>query len=523
MGNFFYQRLVQDKKSFPRIKVVVLSILLVLLFFPSIYSSSQDNTLIYLGHVDVITFDPGLTTDKYSSQIITNIFEGLTRYKKERPDIEPCLAESWTMSNNGKRWEFQIRKGVKFHNGELLNASAVVKSFNTRLSDKIKYKEWNSFYSYLKKVREIDNYVVEFILSEPFAPFLFQMASPHSSIIAPSSYKAGNFIPYGTGPFRFGNRKEGKFVKLIRNDSYWGKPAYLSGVIFKVVKDQNWRVLQMKNGSADVAYIESWHEYNEVANSKVLKIISGLSTSVHYLAFNVRKGPFKNKKMRQALAHLFNKKVMVKNIFQEFAINATTPVPPGMFGHYPDLKDYEFNINKAARLKDESGYKDKIEVSLYYSENSKNLGNIASVLSRSARKIGMNIKKMPIPFTELVNIGYEKHDMLMLGWAGDIPDADVYLYSNFTENSGRLNRSGYYNKQVTGLIDKGRKTSVKKTRESLYWNAQKIIHRDLPWIPLFYMNNILVRNKNVRNLSIQPLSFLNFRDVFFDNKKVVQE
>ena len=129
---------------------------------------------------------------------------------------------------------------------------------------------------------------------------------------------------------------------------------------------------------------------------------------------------------------------------------------------------------------------------------------------------------MPIPFSELVNIGYGTHDMLMLGWAGDIPDADVYLFSNFTENSGRLNRSGYYNPELIGLINKARRISDRKLRESLYLDAQEILHRDLPWIPLFHMNNLLVYNRNVRNLSIQPLSFLNFREVFFSNNKALQ-
>ncbi len=523
MGRFSCLRIVQDKKGLPGIKVVILSILLIFLFSPSIYSSPHNNTLIFLSSVDMITFDPGMVTDRYSSQIITNIFEGLTRYKKDSPDVEPCLAESWAIGDNGKRWVFRIRKGVKFHNGEILNASAVVKSFNTKLSDKKKYKEWNSFYTYLKTVRKVDDHIVEFILSKPYSPFLFQLASPKSTIIAPSSYITGRFIPSGTGPFRFGDRKEGKFVKIIRNDLYWDKSASLSNVIFKVVKDQKWRILQMRNDKADVTLLESMVGYNEIENQSKLKIISVHSAAISYLAFNTRKGPFRDKRMRRAIAHLIRKDAMVKKIFQKSAFNASSPVPPGMFGHNPKQRDYKFDVGEAKKLKIEAGYNSDVEVSLYYGANSKNLENIAAVLVRAAKKIGINIKRIPVSFSELLNIGYDKHDMLMMGWVGDIPDADVYLYPNFTEHSGSLNKSGYINPRLSNLIDKARMTSDKKVRKSLYFESQEILHNDLPWIPLYYPNELLLLNKNVKNLSIQPLSFLNFRDVFFDNKKVVEE
>ena len=129
----------RDNSRLPGIKVV-LSILLVLLFFPSIYSSPQNNTLIFLSPVDVITFDPGMVNDIYSSQMIENIFEGLTGYKNGTIEIEPGLSESWKIYDNGKRWVFILRRGVKFHNGESLNAASVVSSFSRRLNNKNKYK-----------------------------------------------------------------------------------------------------------------------------------------------------------------------------------------------------------------------------------------------------------------------------------------------------------------------------------------------------------------------------------------------
>ena len=480
-----------------------------------IRTSSIDNTLIYLSPEDVITFNPGFVTDSYSSEIIANIFEGLTRYKQDSPDIEPCLAVSWKSYNNGKRWVFELRKGVKFHNGEELTAVSVVESFSKKLSNKIKYKDWNTFYTYLDKVAAFGTHTVQFILSKPYAPFLFQLASPKSSIIASKFLNGQVKDPVGTGPFLYGERKKGKYVKLIRNDKYWGRKARLNAVIIKIVKDQKWRLLQMKNGKADIALLESSGEIEEISNLKNLKVMSGTSATVHYISFNVKKGPFMKRGLRKAIAHMINKDALIKKVFQGFAETATSPVPPHMFGYrsFPDQNIYD--IDKAKKLKQEAGFKSDVNVSLYYSETSKNLESIASTLVRVGKRIGINIKKNPIPFSELVNIGYDTHDMMIMGWVGDLPDADVYLYPNFTEDSEKLNTSGYVNPELTKILKSARTTSDRKKREKLYYAAQDIIYKERPWLPLYHIKTILLLNRDVFGIKIQPLSFLNFRDVYF--------
>ncbi len=502
-----------SRKPFSIILFLTISLFLFILSPADLKASDIDNTLIYLSPVDVITFNPGLVTDRYSSEIIANIFEGLVRYKQDSPDIEPCLAVSWKSYNNGKRWVFKLRKGVKFHDGEPFSASSVVNSFAEKLGKKDKYKEWNTFYTYLDNVSVFGTHTVQFLLSEPYAPFLFQLASPKSAIVGTSSLEGRVPYPVGTGPFSFGERKTGKYVKLLRNDNYWSNNAKLDAVIIKVVKDQKWRLLQMKNNKADVALLESGYDVGETVNRGDLKIVSGISASTHFIAFNLKKGPFRDKNLRYAISYMINKDSIIKKIFQGFAETATSPVPPGVFGYKPDLDRRLYDIEEAKRLKKKANFNSNEDVSLYYSNNSKNLESIAGVLVRAGRKIGINIKRKPIPFSELELIGYDTHDMLMLGWVGDIPDADVYLYPNFTEKTGRLNRSGYLNPELTGILEKARMTNNRKERKRLYFTAQEIINRDLPWLPLYHLKNILLVNKNVFGVKIQPLSFLNFRNV----------
>ncbi|MEN8222309.1 MAG: ABC transporter substrate-binding protein [Acidobacteriota bacterium] len=500
-----------------KVKFQIVFSLMIFLLSNINLSYAADSPLIYLKAVAVSTLDPGLTTDTYSSEVISNIYEGLVRYKKNSTGVEPSLAVKWSVDNEGKRWVFKLRKGVKFHNGKVFNAESVVFNFQTRILDKNKYSNWNRLNSHISRIGSIDEYTIEILLNKPFVPFLNSLASPKHMIVEPSSYKRGSFKPTGTGPFKHSESSPGKYLSIIRNENYWGGKVRIPKIVFKIVDDVAWRVIQLKSGKASMLMVHSSKEYEELRGRRDFRLISVPSVSVHYLAFNTQKGIFRNRNVRLAFSHLINKGPLIGRIFQNFGSNATTPVPRGIFGFNPAIKDREFDVGKARNFLKLGGVKEGERVSLYYSGNSKPLGEIAGVIKKFAAKVGVYVYTVPLSFGDLRKaIKSKRHDMVMMGWSGDIPDPDVFLYGTFADPSSEFNRSGYSDTELTKLLNDARKSIDTEKREKMYFRAQEIIARDCPWIPLYSINDIVVINGKIKNLYINQLSYVIFKDAYVE-------
>ena len=289
-----------------------------LLLFFSILGAERP--VIYLRLADSLTLDPGKFEDFYSQEVIFNVFEGLVRLGKDTVSVEPCLAERWVFKENGRRWIFYLRRGVRFHNGDEFNARAVVYSFAKRMDKKHgEYVAFGRFFPYIASVKALDDWTVEIVLSRPYFPFLFSLADLRGSVVAPGSCDGPEFKPVGTGPFVFGEWVRGKSLLLTRNDRYWQQPAKLAKIIFKSEPNAALRLAQIKNRSADIDLIRSAKEYDELRDKTHIAILSKPMLITYYLGFNCRRQPFSQLQARKAFVHLLNKRVLVKHIFQNFA------------------------------------------------------------------------------------------------------------------------------------------------------------------------------------------------------------
>ncbi len=263
--------------------------------------------------------------------------------------------------------------------------------------------------------------------------------------------------------------------------------------------------------------IHSSKEYEELRGRREFWLLPVPSVSVHYLAFNTKKGSSGREMPAWHFPILLNKELLIGRIFQNFASNATTPVPRGIFGFNPEIKDREFDLDKARNFLESSGVKGEKRVSLYYSRNSKSLEEIAIVIKKFAAKVGIHVYTVPLLFADLrTAIASKRHDMVMMGWSGDIPDPDVFLYGTFADSESEFNRSGYSDIELTKLLEEARKILDRGTREKMYFRAQEIIARDCPWIPLYNMNDIVVVNRNIKDLYTNQLSYVIFKDAYME-------
>jgi peptide/nickel transport system substrate-binding protein len=471
------------------------------------------DSIIYLRSIDSQTLDPGLTEDLYSSEVIANIFEGLVRYKLDKYEIEPCLARKWEVKDNGKTWIFFLRKDVIFHNGKKFDDKSVISNFKRRIGKDKNLKRIWFFFPYIKDIESIDKFIVKITLIKPYAPLLSALTDPTALIVAPESYKGKTFIPIGTGPFKFHQWEKGKSLVIRKNEKYWDGQIPTSRIIFKIMKNPATKTLQLKSGNADLVRIDTAFELEELIGIKDIIIFTSSSMSVRYLAFNTQKYPFNKVEVRKAIAHLFNKKGLVKHLFQNMAISAKTPVPPVLFGYNKDIKDYEYNLEKARSLLRKVGLGKGFTCKLYFSEKNKELWKIANVLAGNARQVNIIVEKVALPFIDLMNESDKgEHDLGIFGWIG-APDPDFFLYPLFTLTKGNKNRSFYVNQQVSNLLEKARATLNRERRIEYYRKVQRIIHRDMPWVPLYHQKSIVAYQKNLQNLYIFPNDYLMFRYV----------
>jgi ABC-type transport system substrate-binding protein len=486
-------------------------LLLLVLFFPAL---AAERPVIYLRLTDSLTLDPGKVEDFYSQEVIFNIFEGLVQLKQDSISVEPCLAERWISRENGKRWIFYLRRGVRFHNGEEFNSRSVVYSFKKRMGKKRgEYISFGRFFPYITDIKALDDRTVEIILSRPYASFLFALVDLRASVVATGSCDDAEFNPVGTGPYVFDKWVKGKTQILIRNEHYWGQPPHLGKIIFKCEPTATLRLSQIRNQSADIDMIKSAKEYDELRDKTDILIISYTSPSTYYLGFNCRRAPFSHLGVRRSFLYLLDKKVLVKQIFQNIAEPAAGILPPHMPGFDPGIGQDEFSLEKAHRLLVEAGAGKGFTCSLYFSEGAYGLEEVARAITANARRVNITIRNVKLPFAKLFKaVQNGEPDLFLLGW-GFTSDPGMFmnpLFMLYPENPGSPLAAG---PEFVRILARAEKVADNEERGKLYAKAQRLLYKDLPLIPLFHLNHLMAYNRRLVNLHLNPFGYPIFKDV----------
>ncbi len=490
------------------------ALLAMILLAGNFAAAAADNSVIYLRPSDALNLDPWQADDLYSNEVTVNVFEGLVRFRKNSTAIEPCLATAWSVRDGGKLWQFTLRRGVRFHDGTPFDAQAVLYTFQSRLQkEQGLFQRLSFLFAFIDSIRSQGHYNIEIVLKRPYAPFLAALADSAAFIMPQSARRTANFQPIGTGPFRFLSWLRGKSLILMRNPDYWGGAQSLERVIFKVMPDSQGRLLQIRNGSADMTRIQSGKEFEELSPRSEVAFLRNPSVDVHYLGFNTRRTPFDRREVRAAFLHIINKESMVKRIFQDLADPAYSSLPPTLHPLQEKQPLNSFNLEVARTLLKQAGLQEGFACSLYFLDGQKGVQELADLLAATARKVKISITKYKVSFPEMMRIANRgQHDMLIMGWS-TAPDPDFFLYPLFTFSSGNRNRFYYENAELTRLLDLGKTTIDKPKRDQVYLQALAILKKEVPWIPLFHLIDIMAYRRQVSGLGFTPLGQAIFRDV----------
>ena len=350
-----------------------------------------------------------------------------------------------------------------------------------------------------------------FHLKEPFATFLWNVSDGAIGIVP---YGSGDEIsqhPIGSGPFRFVTAEPDKEVVVERNDGYWGEKAHLKRVRFAVIPDATTRALELRKGSADIAVTSlTGDTVLALEHESNLEILRAPGTVLAYVAFNTRDPILKDVRVRQALAYAIDRTPMIHYLMRDFARPAYSLLPPESWAYNGDVPHYDHNPDRARQLLEQAGYPAVNGVRFHLTlktstDESPRL--VAAVLQQQLREVGiaLDIRTFEFAtfFSDVTRGAYQVHT---LRWVGGNEDPDIfeYVFHSAKFSPHGANRTYYANPRVDALIDQARSELDQNARKQIYVEIQRILADDLPYINLWYMENVMVHTKRVHNLTLNP-------------------
>jgi peptide/nickel transport system substrate-binding protein len=488
----------------------------------------RGGTLIYGRGMDSVGLDPCHESDGESFKVCDNLYECLVRFTDAGTDVEPSLAASWEISEDGRTWTFRLRPGVKFHCGDPLDAAAVEYSFARQWGARDPRHEAYGvggpypFWGYLgmdevlASIDPVDPQTIRFVLKEPNAPFLSNLACNFAAIVCPRHARehGQDFFrhPCGTGPYAFVEWNRAQTIELARFDGWWGQPPYLEKLIFRSIPENSTRFFELLSGSVHVMDGIPPDDVAAIRQNRALHLLSEPGMNVAYLAMNLDHEPFGNALVRKAVSHAIDKKAIAAGLYADLAEIAVGPVPPNVFGANPALSNLDHDPDLARQLLVEAGYPHGFETTLWTMAGPRPYMpqplRLAQVIQAQLAAVGIHAKIVSYEWgTYLDRVHRGHHDLALLGWQADNGDPDNFLFVHFDKSAAvppAGNISFYRNERVHELLVAGQRTVDPAARVPIYGEAQEIIQRDAPWVPLVHTMELAAIRKNVNGYRLHP-------------------
>lgn len=495
------------------------------------WAQTPPNVLVVGQIAEPQSLDPHAVTAVNDFRILVNIYDGLVRYSDGTLEVEPALAESWTVSADGLTYVFQLRQGVQFHDGTPFNAEAVVFNFERMLNEDHPYHNTGPFplaffFGQVDQVEATGEHEVTFTLSEPFAPFLSNLAYPTGLIISPEAVRThGEDVgrsPAGTGPFQFREWVSNARVTVVRNDNYWEGAPDLEAVIFRPITDANTRVAEMMAGGIDLMVEVPPDNVSAFNRDPMFNVFEEAGPHLWFLILNLKEGPMQSREVRQAINYAIDKEALVNEVLQGTATVAAGPTPPAFNWAYNEALDpYPYDPERARALIAEAGYAGAT-LTFYVTEGGSGMLDplsMGAAIQADLNAVGLNVRIETYEwntFLGLVNPGLEgKADMAQMAWMTNDPDTLPFLALRtdaWPENGGF--NSGYYsNPQVDALLEQARQSTDINERARLYREMQVIVQEDAPWAFIANWQQNAVATSQVQNFRLQPSFLLELKDV----------
>jgi ABC-type transport system substrate-binding protein len=487
--------------------VLCLAMLLSTELAPGAEKPGYGGRLVFGIRNDITSLNPFIRTSSTNYYVRGLAYEALLDFDT-KGKLVPSLAHSWSVSSDGKSYTFKLRSGVKFHNGKEMTAEDVKWSADYALDPKNTASGF-TILKHLQATNVKDNLTVEFVLKQPMGAFLNLLAMVRSFPVVPKdSVPEGSAKvltpPPGTGPFIFKEYKPSREMIFVRNKAYWQKGLpYLDELVLKPVTDDQVRFISVRSGDLDMIERTPYAAVRKLlaAGSSDLKISEVKYAGYRRMLFNVADPPFNNLKLRQAVLYALDKKKYIEGAFWGFGqpVDQVFPQESPWRVKLPEIKT---DPAKARALLKEAGLGPDVEIEL---TGLKSEEEELQVIQQQLTAAGFKAKVLVIE-RGARGAREGRGDFMMVLSGSDIPNDPEEEYpsefgcaeeevkaKNRTENT-----SGYCNPEVDRLMEEASKIMDQKKRYELFARVTRILHEEIPGIPLAFVPRFFTYHKKIR-------------------------
>jgi peptide/nickel transport system substrate-binding protein len=523
--------------------------------------AAAGGTLAFGTASDPVVLDGSLVSDGESLRVIDQIYESLVSLKPGTTELEPGLAQSWEISDDGLTYTFELQEGVTFHDGEPFNAEAVCFNFDRWYNFKGSFQNpsasyyWQTVFggfattepdsgapeeSFYQSCTAVDEGTVELKLTKASSAILGALSMSSFSIASPKAlqefgadegevdadgifHPTGTFgteHPIGTGPFMFESWTRGDRLTIARYDDYWGDKATLDKVIFRPIPDNAARLQALQTGEIQGYDLVEPQDMATIEGDDNLQLLPRPAFNVGYVGINQAKEPLDDIKVRQAIAHGLNREEVVSEFYPEGAEVAKEFMPPLVEGYADDVTEYEFDPERSKQLLQEAGLTLPVAIEFWYPSDvsrpympdpKRNFEAFRASLEQSGFRV--TPKTAPWSPDYLGQVDEGNAGIYLLGWTGDYGDPDNFVGTFFQNPQKAWGTIAHPNQEVVDKLNEAETETDLEAREGLYQEANRLIMDWLPGVPYVHTKPALAFAANVQGYEPSPVSLESFASV----------
>jgi dipeptide transport system substrate-binding protein len=500
-------------------------------------------TLTFCSEGNPETLSPIFNTTSTSFDVTGQVFDNLVTFRPGTTEVMPALAQRWTVSSDGLVYVFTLRRGVKWQSTENFKPTRHFNADDVLFTFERQWKPTHPFYAVtsahhpyfkdmgmadmLKSIEKVDDYTVKFTLQQPVMPFVADLAmrwaGMQSAEYAAAMWKAGtpervDQQPVGTGPFQLQGFEKDRQVVFTAFEDHWAGRAKVDGLVFAIHPNAATRWAKLQSAECQIMAYPSPVDLPLMREHPRMTVMSQTGLNIAYMAYNLRKKPFDDVRVRRALNMAIDRRKILRSAYQYTAVPATNPFPPIQWAYNRHVADDVFDPKAAQQLLAAAGYPKGFETELWAMSVQRpylpDALSVAKLIQADLAQVGVTVViKSPDWQSYLRGMQAGEHQMGLLGWTGDNGDPDNFLNTllGCSALSGN-NVAKFCDARYDAMVKKAKSSTRHDERIRLYEQAQLIFKEQAPWMTLAHTVQFNVMRQEVVGFQVSPFG----RHVFWD-------